>query len=268
MKIMARPSIPSLAARLARPLFGGEFPAFVDAADRLSFETAGGIRFAAPTALARWRAQTYRTKEPGTIAWIDTFGRADVFWDAGANVGVYSLYAAAKRGCRVLSFEPSPFNFAPLSRNIALNALSSLISAFCIALSDKTVMDRLHMSSTGSGAAHSGFAGAADEFGKPVVMVHDPVTLGFRIDDFIRIFGASVPTHLKIDVDGAETAVIAGAADTLRNPALQSILIELPVEGAAPAAILDTIRACGFKTDRTDHPDGDTRLVNHILRRV
>ena len=33
------------------------------------------------------------TKEPGTIAWIEGFTEDDVFWDVGANVGLYSLYA-------------------------------------------------------------------------------------------------------------------------------------------------------------------------------
>lgn len=44
-----------------------------------------------------WRAETYETKEPDTIEWIDLFFReGDVIYDIGANIGQYSLYAAKK----------------------------------------------------------------------------------------------------------------------------------------------------------------------------
>src|ERR1044071_9834964 len=40
----------------------------------------------------RWRADTYATKEPDTIAWIDQFVQeGDVLYDVGANIGLYSL---------------------------------------------------------------------------------------------------------------------------------------------------------------------------------
>src|SRR6516225_6500482 len=47
--------------------------------------------------LALWRARTLLAKEPETIEWIDSFRAGDVFWDVGANVGLYSLYAAVVR---------------------------------------------------------------------------------------------------------------------------------------------------------------------------
>lgn len=54
----------------------------------------GEIQFFCPGTLPIYRAQTLLTKEPDTIEWIDTFQKDDVLWDIGANVGVYSLYAA------------------------------------------------------------------------------------------------------------------------------------------------------------------------------
>ena len=191
-----------------------------------------------------------------------------MFYDIGANIGVYSLYAAFKKKTQVFAFEPSPFNFATLSRNIVLNGLSGNISAFCAALSDKTVLDRLHMSSIQAGAAHTGFQNAINEFGQPLNAVHTQATLGFQMDDFISIFKVPSPHHIKIDVDGAEQLVISGASTTLKGSDLKSILIELPAraQGKLPTAISSIIDS-GFKLIAEDHPDGDTRLSNYILKR-
>jgi hypothetical protein len=57
------------------------------------------IKFFAPTPLLRLRAEQLLTKEPETIAWLDGLGPDDVLWDVGANVGMFSLYAAAARSC-------------------------------------------------------------------------------------------------------------------------------------------------------------------------
>ena len=64
----------------------------------------GPLKFFCPGILPEYRAKTLLTKEPETIEWIHTFGSDDIMWDIGANVGVYSLYAAL-RGNRVCSFE-------------------------------------------------------------------------------------------------------------------------------------------------------------------
>src|SRR5437899_270642 len=71
----------------------------------------GPIRFFCPAPLLVSRAQNLMTKEPDTIHWIESFPDHCVFWDVGANVGVYSLYAAASHTVCVLSFEPMAANF-------------------------------------------------------------------------------------------------------------------------------------------------------------
>src|SRR6185437_4913944 len=83
----------------------------------------GGIslRLATPNWLADWRVNTFATKEPETLDWIDSLPEGAVLWDIGANVGLYSVYAAKARRCRVWAFEPSVFNVELLARNIFLN---------------------------------------------------------------------------------------------------------------------------------------------------
>ena len=55
-------------------------------------------------------------RQPDTIAWIDAFQPNSVFWDVGANVGIYSLYAALRRGTRIVAFEPAAINYFPAGR--------------------------------------------------------------------------------------------------------------------------------------------------------
>src|SRR5215467_14181444 len=70
----------------------------------------GSVAFYCLGDLAQWRAQTLLAKEPETIEWIDSFADGDTFWDIGANIGIYSVYAAVSRRVRVLAFEPSAAN--------------------------------------------------------------------------------------------------------------------------------------------------------------
>lgn len=109
------------------------------------------IRFACPNLLTRWRVETLRSKEPATLDWIDGFSPGDTLWDVGNNIGIYSIYAAVARACRVVAFEPSPVNFALLERNIVLNGLSEKIVAFPVALCESQRIDLLNMANMDAG---------------------------------------------------------------------------------------------------------------------
>src|SRR6185503_18155200 len=71
-----------------------------------------------------WRAQTFYTEEPATVAWLDRLTPEDVYWDIGANVGLYAIYAAKFRHCRTLAFEPESQNYALLVENIVMNGVT------------------------------------------------------------------------------------------------------------------------------------------------
>jgi FkbM family methyltransferase len=173
------------------------------------------------------------SKEPETIEWIDGFAPNTVFWDVGANVGVYSLYAAKRRDIRVMAFEPSAANYHILSKNIEINEMGSAISGLCIAFSDKSEVGYLNMSNTIPGGALSCFGQSQETYavcGKTYEVSFNQGMIGFTIDDFIEKFSPPFPNHLKIDVDSIEDKIIAGAAKTLENIQLKSVLIELDTE--------------------------------------
>ena len=62
--------------------------------------------------------RTLFSKEPITLAWIDTFKDGETLYDIGANVGMYTIYAAVMRKANVYAFEPEALNYAELNKNI------------------------------------------------------------------------------------------------------------------------------------------------------
>lgn len=188
----------------------------------------GPIRFACIDELPLYRAQTLLTKEPETLEWIDGFEPGDVFWDVGANIGVYTLYAAAagKVGA-ILSFEPSSSNYMLLNRNIEQNSFSSLAKAYCVAFNDTDMVSDLHMQSTDIGGALSSFDSPVDHNGQTFSASFRQGMVGFSIDSFVSRFNPPFPNRLKIDVDGIEDKIINGASATLADPRLRSLSIEL-----------------------------------------
>ena len=94
------------------------------------------LEFAVPNGECQARANTFSTKEPETLAWIDSFTDNSIFMDIGANVGIYSCYAAKMKSSKVYAFEPSVFNLEMLARNITLHNLVDRIYIIPLALSD------------------------------------------------------------------------------------------------------------------------------------
>ena len=81
------------------------------------------VNFFTPNYITNFQVDEFFTKEPETLGWIDEFKTEDkiIFWDVGANIGIYSIYAALKHSnIEVVSFEPSTSNLRILSRNIQM----------------------------------------------------------------------------------------------------------------------------------------------------
>lgn len=208
----------------------------------------GDITFHCLGELALWRARTLLTKEPETLEWIDRFDDGDVYWDIGANVGVYALYAAISRKLRVLAFEPSAANYYLLNRNIELNGLGGQMVAYCMALSDQGSIDTLNMQNTELGGALSSFGTTVDESGRQFVPKFRQGSIGFSVDGFVEQFDPPFPNHIKIDVDGIEDRIIAGAPKTLRDARLRSLSIELDDERSDySGAVIRAIERAGLK---------------------
>jgi FkbM family methyltransferase len=207
----------------------------------------GMIHFYCPGTLPVYRAKTLLTKEPETIQWIDGFNKGDVLWDIGANVGVYSLYAAL-RGSPVVAFEPSPGNYYLISKNVEINEMDSQVSVYCIAFSNETGLDHFYMANTEIGGALNSFGEAIDQYGNTYSGYFRQATVGFSIDEFVEKFDPLFPNHIKIDVDGLEGSIIDGGNTTLSDQRLKSLLVELDTERQEYAGeVIDKLRGHGLE---------------------
>ena len=243
-------------------------PNLVEQINNTSIKKIHNIKFYIPNSLSHWRALTLFSKEPGTIKWIDSFKKNEIFWDIGSNIGIYSLYASINKKVKVISFEPSPINFHVLTRNIFLNKQSKNISPYCICLCEKTKTEYLNFSHFKEGAAHNIFGSKINEFGETMQTKYSQKTMGFRADDFLKLFEVNLPNHIKIDVDGCELLVIKGLNEILKNKKLKSILVELSTELKIKQhkQACQIIKRAGFKEYSREHPK-DKRLTNYFFKR-
>ena len=68
------------------------------------------LKFYSINKMTKYRIDTFFSKEPDTISWIKSFKANSVFWDIGANIGLYSVYASRISNCQTYAFEPSVYN--------------------------------------------------------------------------------------------------------------------------------------------------------------
>lgn len=205
------------------------------------------IEFVTTNKFTAWRAQTVMSKEPGTVSWIDEFGVGEIFVDVGANVGIYSLCAARFRGVRVFAFEPESQNYAILNQNIHLNGLDGLITAYCVALSDATRFDRLSLGQFLAGGSCHTFGADVDHNLQQRAPAFRQGCFATTLDALVAEGVVPVPQHIKIDVDGLEHAVIRGAAATIADRGVRSVLVEINSALDEHWQIVDQMLERGFE---------------------
>ena len=88
--------------------------------------------------------------------------------------------------------------------------------------------------------------------------------MGYSLD-FLLEHGLlpEIPTMIKIDVDGIEHLILAGAKETLRNPICKTVLVEINDSFSEQAVIASKILSeCGFSLKVKDHVSG--KMYNQI----
>ncbi len=183
------------------------------------------LSFYVPNRLNKYRVDTFSIKEPETLKWIEKFEKNSNFWDVGANIGLYSCYAAKTRNCNVYAFEPSVFNLEILTKNVFLNKLSKNISIVSFPLTDKLSETDFKTTMTDWGGSISTFGEDYKHDGSKFKEVFNYKTIGLSMDECINILKIKQPDYVKIDVDGIEHLILKGGNQTLNKT--KSVLVEV-----------------------------------------
>jgi FkbM family methyltransferase len=159
----------------------------------------------------------------------------DLFGDIGANVGVYTVLASGVRKARSVAVEPVPQTAQHLHRNLAINSLETLAE--------------LRQVGVGGVAGELRFTVGKDAMNH--VAVDDSQAVSVPVIPLDDLFETQKPILLKIDVEGFETEVLLGGKQTLSDPSLKAIIIELNGCGARygydDASVDASLRAFGFE---------------------
>ncbi|MBX9695602.1 MAG: FkbM family methyltransferase [Cyanobacteria bacterium] len=186
-------------------------------------------------------------KEPDLKYFINSLPAETVFWDVGANVGFFSILAA-RRGMRVLAFEPDQLTCGVLNQNIFLNRVSERCIALPIALNDADVIDVLSMREFMPANAYNTFGRETNEHGRSFKPAFAQGSVGIRGDGLqlgpsLIEFGQ--PSFVKIDVDGNELKVVKGMKERLKSTAF--LCVELSEGHPEMRDTLDLISSLGFE---------------------
>lgn len=167
----------------------------------------------------------------------------DLFVDIGANIGSYTILASAA-GASVISFEPVRTTFEALLDNVHLNRLEARVDARNQAVGRAIgELEMIADQDTTNQALQPGSTYAGKTVRVPLV----------ALDEALQ---GRVPKLIKIDVEGFETEALAGATETLANPGLWAIVMELNGSGARYGFDEDSLhrhmQSIGFRPCRYD----------------
>lgn len=143
---------------------------------------------------------------------------SDLFVDIGANIGSYTILATVT-GAEVVSFEPVAQSYDALLDNIHLNRVEAKVDARnqAVGRCEGEIMMTADQDTTNQALSDN------EDYQGKVARV-SVISLDEALD-------GRVPKLIKIDVEGFESEVLAGANKTLSNPSLQAVIMELNGSG-------------------------------------
>ena len=218
------------------------------------------IKFFIPNQLLNWRVDTFFTKEPETLEWINNFEKKEnlTFWDIGANIGLYSIYNSLKNPkSTTIAFEPSSSNLRVLTRNISINNLEKNIKVVSMPLTNKkNIFQEMKEGQFIEGGAMNSFGEKFDFEGKEFQTTMKYNLLGTTMNYFIENSILEIPDYIKIDVDGIEHLILEGGDKFLTHQKVKSLSIEINENFKEQyETVLDLMKKNKFKILHKKHND-------------
>lgn len=215
-----------------------------------------GVSFTLPCTnwITHFRWYLFKKKEKEVRNYIDNYVKeGDKFFDVGANIGVFSIYAAKRySNISCYCFEPEYSNLNILKENIVANDITNKVNIYGVAIGNFLGLSRLNLQDLTSGsAAHTESRDPIDltHEGYPVVWAEGIVSVPLdHICQDLNVF----PNALKIDTDGNEDKVLEGGVKTLRDKRLRSLVIEMPDENEKGRYCCEILNKANFHLDWSD----------------
>jgi FkbM family methyltransferase len=151
----------------------------------------------------------------------------DLFVDAGANVGTYTILASKICGARSVSIEPDPETMSFLQRNIDANSIHDLVKTVEAALGKTKGVAR--------------FTVGMDTVNR-MAKANDPKSREVNVECLDDILYELNPIVIKLDVEGFEGQVLQGGQMTLRKDSLLAVETETNSHD-----VIDQLLSAGFK---------------------
>ena len=184
--------------------------------------------------------------EKWRIKFFSSIVRGCDFFDIGANVGLFSLLAAAQ-GANVHAFEPEPMNLMRLKRNLILNPnLKDRVKVWPIALGN-------HVGEVNFNRPLS------DNYGRSSLKLKDDCDqIRVRIERFDDLdLHFSSKRFFKIDVEGAEQEVLDGMGSELDAAIPTVFFVEVHREGGVNVnSVIEIFSSRGFRVTFLDESNG------------
>jgi FkbM family methyltransferase len=172
------------------------------------------------------------TYEPELVRFLSTLHAPEVFADVGAHIGIHSL-VAARVGARVVAFEPAPDSAARLRAAAAENGLAVEVVEAALGKEEGEIGLFADPRYDRADAGVRSLAGSGPQVATARATTLDACGLD-RLD------------VLKVDVEGAEAAVLEGARDTLTRLRPRAVIVESKGHGHADR-VRSVLLGCGYE---------------------
>ena len=167
-------------------------------------------------------------REPKLYSWLNDLADGSIFFDIGTSYGQESALASSfkTKKVRVFGFDCSLYqgHFCALNRKLNEDRYKFTFAA--VSETSGELVTITANSDTHIAALHK----------KNVPYEYEVMTLA--LDDFVRANDVT-PTHMKIDVDGAELRVLKGATDILSSDQIRDVFIEVDRDNLEVIAFME-----------------------------
>jgi FkbM family methyltransferase len=171
----------------------------------------------------------------------------DFFIDVGANMGVFAVLAAGLVGPfgRVFAYEPNPAVLELLAKSAVMNWVHDRMVLRPVAVGDAQGQSELDFTPYClGGAAVRSAASDSTTFGRTATALPGSTSVTVDVVTLDSEFKYDIPIRmLKIDAEGFEAQVLAGARRLLANRCIEYLMLEAVAEisGRGWSALLDAL---------------------------